>query len=54
VALFIKFEEAGGEFEMALEAAIGAAAEAHVAGSGYEYCCRRYNTQLVLYRISSI
>jgi hypothetical protein len=35
VALFIKFEEAEGETEMALEAAAGAAAQARVAGSGY-------------------
>jgi hypothetical protein len=36
VALFIKFEEAEGETEMALEGASGAAAEARVAGSDYE------------------
>jgi hypothetical protein len=36
VALFIKFEEAEGEIEMALEADAGAAAEAHVAGTGYK------------------
>jgi hypothetical protein len=36
VALFIKFEEVEGETEVALEAAAGAAAEARVAGSGYE------------------
>jgi hypothetical protein len=34
VALFINFEEVEGETEMALEASAGAAAEAHVAGSG--------------------
>jgi hypothetical protein len=34
-ALFIKFEEADGETEMALGAASGAAAKARVAGSGY-------------------
>ena len=36
VALFIKFEKVEGEIEVALEAAAGAAAEAHVAGRGYE------------------
>jgi hypothetical protein len=36
VMLFIKFEEAEGETEVALEAAAGAAAEAHVEGSSYE------------------
>ena len=36
MALFIKFEEVKDETEMALEAAAGATAEAHVAGSGYE------------------
>ena len=35
VALFIKFEEAESEAVMSLEAAAGAAAEAHVVGSGY-------------------
>jgi hypothetical protein len=35
-ALFIKFEEAEGETVMALEAAAGAAAEAHVAGNGFQ------------------
>jgi hypothetical protein len=34
VALVIEFEEAEGETEVALKAAAGAAAEAHVAGSG--------------------
>jgi hypothetical protein len=34
VALFIKFEEIQGETEMALEAAAGAAVEAHMAGTG--------------------
>jgi hypothetical protein len=36
VALLIKFNEVKGETEMALEGASGAAAEAHVVGSGYE------------------
>jgi hypothetical protein len=36
VAPFIKFEEAEGKTDMALKAAAGATAEAHVAGSGYE------------------
>jgi hypothetical protein len=36
VALFFKFEEVERETEMALEAAAGPAAEAHVVGSGYE------------------
>jgi hypothetical protein len=36
VALFIKFEKVEGKIEVALEAAAGAAAEAHVAGRGYE------------------
>ena len=35
VALFIKLEEPEGETEMALEAAAGAGAEAHVVDSGY-------------------
>jgi RecA/RadA recombinase len=35
-ALFIKFEEAEGKTEVALEAAAGAAAEVLAAGSGYE------------------
>jgi hypothetical protein len=35
-ALFIKFEEAEGETVMALEAAAGAAAEAHVAGNDFQ------------------
>jgi hypothetical protein len=35
VALFIKFEEAECETKVALGASAGAAAEAHVAGSGY-------------------
>jgi hypothetical protein len=34
VAFFIKFEEVEGETEKNLEAAAGAAAEAHVASSG--------------------
>jgi hypothetical protein len=36
MALFIKFEEVKDETEMALEAAAGATAEAHVAGGGYK------------------
>jgi hypothetical protein len=36
VALFIKFEEAEGEIEMAFEADAGAAVEARLAGSGYK------------------
>jgi hypothetical protein len=35
VAFFIKFEKVEGETEMALEASASAAAEARVAGSGY-------------------
>jgi hypothetical protein len=36
VAFFIKFEDFEGETEMALDVSAGAAAEAHVSGSGNE------------------